>query len=181
MNVWHIKPVDCRNCGTPNLQIMGQVYLDPDFDKCFDEFVKADHHISNKCMSDAVSLLFLQTSTEFQNEFASRGLAHISTYASNTYDAAWTIALTLKTAMERINNISGNTGRDYKRDINNSNANSSLDSFTTLENFTYQNAAMNSLFLDILSETRFIGVSVSGIGVLVFDKVHKFRLRNILF
>ena len=53
--------------------------------------------------------------------------------------------------MEKMNVSSGDRNTD---------SNSSLDQFAALENFTYQNAAMNSLFLDILRETKFIGVSV---------------------
>ena len=54
--------------------------------------------------------------------------------------------------MERMNNMTGTDG--------NAEGNSSLDKHSTLSNFTYQNAAMNDLFLNILKDTNFIGVSV---------------------
>lgn len=75
---------------------------------------------------------------EFIKQLSDLGVHHVdSTHAPQTYDAVWTIAVTLRTLIENTN--------------------------TSLENFSYENQAWKDEIMGYLSRLYFNGVSVSEI------------------
>ncbi|XP_022086469.1 gamma-aminobutyric acid type B receptor subunit 2-like isoform X2 [Acanthaster planci] len=88
------------------------------------------------------------TSHAFEVEMLKRGVRSAGSQAPNTYDAIWTMALTIKSAMHHLN-------RTEVANQSTSIANASRWG----TGFTYDNRPMRDLYADIVSDIRFIGVS----------------------
>uniref|UniRef100_A0A0L8HMU5 Receptor ligand binding region domain-containing protein n=1 Tax=Octopus bimaculoides TaxID=37653 RepID=A0A0L8HMU5_OCTBM len=88
----------------------------------------------------------LTTEDFIEEYFQNNGTAPISPHATNTYDAIWTIALTLKSVVEE--KINGSDSDDPK-DVH-------------LEHFQYESGSnLSKQFLETIDKLEFVGVSVS--------------------
>ncbi|XP_036364248.1 uncharacterized protein LOC115218300 [Octopus sinensis] len=92
----------------------------------------------------------LTTEDFIEEYFLNNGTAPISPHATNTYDAIWTIALTLKSVVEE--KINGSDSDDPK-DVH-------------LEHFQYESGSnLSKQFLETIDKLEFVGVS----GPVSFD------------
>ncbi|XP_038054948.1 gamma-aminobutyric acid type B receptor subunit 2-like [Patiria miniata] len=88
------------------------------------------------------------TSHAFEMDMLKRGVSSAGSQAPNTYDAIWTMALTIKSAMDHLN----------RTEAANQNA-SSAHAGRGGSGFTYDNRPMRELYTNIVSDLRFTGVS----------------------
>ena len=79
-----------------------------------------------------------------------RGVSTAGSYAPHSYDAVWTIALTIKSAMDHLNRTEGANGNSSWMHVGRRGS-----------GFTYDNQPMRDLYTEIVSDLRFTGVSVS--------------------
>ncbi|XP_033632295.1 gamma-aminobutyric acid type B receptor subunit 2-like [Asterias rubens] len=88
------------------------------------------------------------TSNAFELEMLRRGVSTAGSYAPHSYDAVWTIALTIKSAMDHLNRTEGANGNSSWMHVGHRGS-----------GFTYDNQPMRDLYTEIVSDLRFTGVS----------------------